>query len=175
MQYCCAFCKVTQNHCTRRLLRCGNCFALHYCSRECQLKHWRLCHRSICNNAKPIETYRRWIIQSGYIIDEQTEALVRMSINVWTKHKIKLVGVMRVDFDGNVIDPLKLFVDEFNSLVLFVRWFQSNSASFNMNMLDQLRKHWVELEPTKNQCLVLVVSPENRWVRFWHRDVLHLK
>ena len=41
---CCHQCGATEND----LKRCSQCFVARYCSRECQLIHWKAGHRDVC-------------------------------------------------------------------------------------------------------------------------------
>lgn len=46
----CAYCR-TKHKTTDSLKRCGGCLAVHYCSRECQVAHWKT-HKTFCKQAK---------------------------------------------------------------------------------------------------------------------------
>ena len=43
----CDFCYKPQNELTHKLKRCTRCFAVSYCSRECQSRHWQS-HAKVC-------------------------------------------------------------------------------------------------------------------------------
>lgn len=34
----------------KRLMKCGRCREAHYCSKECQTKHWNI-HRKMCDES----------------------------------------------------------------------------------------------------------------------------
>jgi hypothetical protein len=47
----CHVCKTIEEHC-RKLRVCAKCLSRSYCSRECQLKHWKTGHKKECKGLK---------------------------------------------------------------------------------------------------------------------------
>lgn len=46
--YKCVNCSKQQKDCDSKLLKCGNCGDVYYCSKACQKEHWRGGHRETC-------------------------------------------------------------------------------------------------------------------------------
>jgi hypothetical protein len=46
----CANCYVLEKTLDERLLKCGQCRLIKYCSRECQREHWKKAHKKQCKN-----------------------------------------------------------------------------------------------------------------------------
>jgi hypothetical protein len=49
----CANCYVLENTLDERLLKCGQCRLIKYCSRECQREHWKKAHKKQCKKLAP--------------------------------------------------------------------------------------------------------------------------
>jgi hypothetical protein len=50
----CANCYVLENTLDERLLKCGQCRLIKYCSRECQREHWKKAHKKQCKKLAPV-------------------------------------------------------------------------------------------------------------------------
>jgi MYND finger len=47
----CLACNVQQKDCAQKLLRCGGCGEVFYCSKECQKTHWKSGHKASCSRS----------------------------------------------------------------------------------------------------------------------------
>ena len=115
----CEFCEKV----AKKQMRCGRCFMVYYCGRDCQRKHWPI-HKKDCfkrlskKNIKTIEKEARKIRQSGKLYTAQQDMLADRSHKVLAGLKgrflVKREQNGKVLKGNNMLDNTRCVVEWYN-------------------------------------------------------------